>query len=102
MLKIGIKRIRAQTQKKAKLLYDFFNNSKQFKPFVKNRRFRSNTVIVSETQKDSLYFIHKLKEKGLIVGSGYGEFKNKHLRIANFPAHSIEDIRRLLHVLDNS
>ena len=35
------------------------------------------------------HYINKLKEKGLIIGKGYGSTTNQ-IRIANFPTHSKE------------
>ena len=40
--------------------------------------------------------IEYLKSKQLIIGSGYGDFKDQHIRIANFPAHSKESIEMLV------
>jgi phosphoserine aminotransferase len=40
--------------------------------------------------------LENLKEKGLIVGSGYGENKDNHIRIANFPSHTKENVERLI------
>ncbi len=99
MLKVGIRRIRGETEKKAELLYKGSGGSDGLEglaPFVKKERFRSHTVVVLETITDSLKIIDKLKKKGLVVGSGYKEFKNRHLRIANFPAHTIANIKRLI------
>ena len=35
----------------------------------------------------------------IILGKGYGAFKNDHLRIANFPAHSKEQVEMLCDLL---
>jgi phosphoserine aminotransferase len=35
----------------------------------------------------------------MVVGSGYGQFKDSQIRIANFPATSAEQIGQLIHVL---
>lgn len=88
--------IRRETEEKADLLYNFFGRRDGFSLFVKNPRYRSKTVIVIETKSDSLEIIERLKKKGLVVGSGYKDFKNKHIRIANFPAHSVDDMKRLI------
>lgn len=94
--------IRRETEEKAKMIYDFFEKKKGFMIFVKDKKFRSNTVIVLEVTGGSKTIIDKLKQNGLIVGSGYGEFKGSHLRVANFPAVSGANIRLLLRYLDNS
>lgn len=116
MREIGIEKIRKETEQKARLLYEFFDNvsrhpelvsgSKKkrsrnkfgmtMRPFVKNKKWRSQTVIVIEIEGGSKSLIEKLKAKGLVVGSGYGELKERQIRIANFPAVTKEDIELLL------
>jgi len=100
MLSKGIKQIRTETEKKAKLLYDFLDAHKIFSAFIEDNMFRSQTVIVVDVQKAKVDVKKKLSEKGFIVGSGYGEFKEKHIRIANFPAHSVEDVKKLIKELN--
>lgn len=96
MLDKGIENIRRETEEKAKLLYDFFAKKKGYKIFVADKLFRSNTVIVVEVDGGSKKLIEKLKTKGLIVSSGYGQYKESQIRIANFPAHTKDQILRLL------
>lgn len=97
MLKKGIKAIRKETDEKAEMLYNFAENNSIFKLFVKVEKFRSSTTIVFEVfDKTSDKIVSKLQRYGLIVGKGYGEFKEKHIRIANFPSHSMKDIKQLI------
>ena len=42
-----------------------------------------------------------LKPHNLAVGSGYGSFKDSQIRIANFPQHSKEDVRRVIETFDS-
>lgn len=100
MLARGIKTIWKETESKAKLLYDFIDGHERFSAFIEDKMFRSQTVIVADVQKAKVDVKKKLSEKGFIVGSGYGEFKEKHIRIANFPAHSIEDVKNLIKELN--
>ena len=37
-----------------------------------------------------------LAAKGFIVGSGYGQNKTTQIRIANFPTHSVANVKRLI------
>ncbi|MBI4080824.1 MAG: alanine--glyoxylate aminotransferase family protein [Candidatus Levybacteria bacterium] len=97
MLVVGIEKIRKETEEKASILYDFFEKTKN-KPFVKDTRFRSQTVILVQTLDGSKVVIEKLKEKGFIVGSGYGELKDTQIRIANFPAITKKDVESLLEI----
>jgi len=69
----------------------------------KNRMLGSTAKHISDLQQD----INKqgiqqiLAQKGLIVGNGYKEFKNKHVRIANFPSHSLEQCNKLIKEIEN-
>jgi len=101
MQKRGIDKIRSETDQKAKLLYDFLDKQDTVAAFVKERRVRSQTVIVIDIKKAKKDIKKILAEKGFIVGGGYGENKNTQIRIANFPAHSVQDIRRLIRELKN-
>ncbi|MDD2822460.1 MAG: aminotransferase class V-fold PLP-dependent enzyme [Candidatus Daviesbacteria bacterium] len=96
MLKIGIKSIKQHTDKKAKLLYDFFDSDKRFEPFVKDKNLRSKTVIVINVQTDSQQIAEKLATNGIIIGTGYKQLKSSQIRIANFPAHNLKDIKKLI------
>ncbi|OGX25392.1 MAG: hypothetical protein A3D10_04235 [Omnitrophica WOR_2 bacterium RIFCSPHIGHO2_02_FULL_48_11] len=99
-LEKGLKQIQKETDEKAALLYAFLDNNPRYPAFVKNETWRSKTVIVAETPEGSAGVIKKLAGQGYIVGAGYGEFKDKHIRIGNFPMHEIEDVRKMLKVLE--
>lgn len=100
MNKIGVKNIRKQTEKKAKTLYDFVAASDRFSAFVKEERHQSQTVVVANVQgMSSSELIDKVKEKGMIVGSGYGAHKGSQIRIANFPAVDQEQVESLIEAL---
>ena len=60
---------------------------------------RSKTVIVINTPNGSQELIKKLSEKGFVVDSGYKEYKDKQIRIANFPMHKSEDIKKMLKLI---
>jgi phosphoserine aminotransferase len=99
-LKIDIKKIRNDTEIKAFRLYEFFEKHPNFNPFVKNKADRSNTVIVINTPCGSQQIIERLAKKGFIVGAGYGkEYREKQIRIANFPMHTLGDVEELLSFL---
>jgi len=99
MLAFGIKKIRRETEQKAQLLYYYLDTSETLDAFVKEKQFRSPTIIVADIQKAKGDVKKILAEKGLIVGSGYGANKEKHIRIANFPAHTVQDVKRLIRQL---
>lgn len=96
MLKRGIGEVRQETLKKAQMLYKFFENHKKYNPFVKNVSFRSLTTPVMDVKGDTEKIRAKLAKHGYIIGTGYGDFKNEHIRIGNFPAHTQKDLKKLL------
>ena len=99
MLKKGIITIRKETDKKAKLIYNFFDGHPRYKPFVKNPIYQSKTTITIDVNGETAKMIRKLRLNGVIVSSGYGGFKTEQIRIANFPAHSIQDIYNLIKLI---
>lgn len=96
MLKKGFETIYKETAAKSKLIYDFFDKHPTHKPFIKNIKYRSNTTIIIDVTKDGGVVRKRLAELGLIVGSGYGKYKDNQIRIANFPAHKLVDVKKLL------
>jgi len=96
--KYGINKVRIETEEKAKLLYDFFDYHKTSKPFVENKTDRSKTIICIKVGNRQNEVKRKLAESGILVGSGYGTLKESQIRIANFPMHRIEDVRRITEI----
>ncbi len=96
LLNYGIDKIRNETEKKAELLYNYFDEHNFIKPFVKEEKFRSKTTITLQTEIESDKIIKTLSRNGFVISYGYNIFKNKHIRIGNFPMHRIEDVRKLI------
>ena len=96
--KIGIGNIRKETEKKAQIIYDFFDAHVSYKPFVQNKGIRSKTVITINVL-NSAALIKKISDCSFVVGSGYKELKDRQIRIANFPMHKIEDVERMLKLI---
>jgi phosphoserine aminotransferase len=93
MLAKGVDVTRKETEAKAQQLYSFLEESTQFAPFVQEPSHRSPTVVVANVlDRPASKVITALKTKGLVVGSGYGAFKDTQIRIANFPAISEEEV----------
>jgi phosphoserine aminotransferase len=71
-------------------------------PFVRRREHRARTVLCLELPEgtDAGALRARLAARGLIVGSGYGRHRGRQLRVANFPAHSAGDLRRLRCAID--
>jgi len=97
----GIENIRKETEAKSKLIYDFLDEHKKLKPFVKDKTIRSHTIINIEAGDKQAEIKKQLAGKGILVGSGYGKFKDTQIRIANFPMHTIDDVRRIIEVLSD-
>ncbi|MBI2026114.1 MAG: alanine--glyoxylate aminotransferase family protein [Candidatus Levybacteria bacterium] len=100
MLSYGISKIRKETVRKAKIIYEFLDNNSYFEPLVGDTNVRSQTTIVAKTKGSSKDVISFLNKIGIFVGRGYGENKDKHIRIGNFPSHTIEDVKRLIKALE--
>jgi phosphoserine aminotransferase len=98
LLSYGIGKIRKETDEKAKMLYGYFDNCNFAKPLVKNPADRSKTVIVIQSDiKKKIKDI--LKKNGIIVSDGYEKNKSNQIRIGNFPQHSIDDIKKIIRIL---
>ncbi len=99
-LQIGINNLRQETEVKAKLLYDFFDNQAGFDISIKDKRYQSQTVIVINAETNKLNGIKEIElRNNIVIGRGYGIYKDKQLRVANFFTHSIADVERLLRLI---
>lgn len=99
MNKIGIEKIRKETDDKAKKIYSFFENHPEFSIFVEKQEHRSRTVAVINTVEDSSILINKLEKLNMIVGAGYGSMKKNQIRISNFPANDMGQIDKLINAI---
>lgn len=98
MYRLGIENIREQTMIKAQYLYNHISQTEGLTPFVSDTNLQSPTVItVRNAEPDKLQT--KLSQHGYEIGSGYGSFQTSQVRIANFPAHTIYDVKQLCHTL---
>jgi phosphoserine aminotransferase len=102
MNKIGIKKIREQIEQKAGIIYNYLESSNNFTPFVQEKAHRSVTTIVADTKLPSQEINKLLDPFNMSVGSGYAGYKEKQIRIANFPAHSLEQVEKLIEILKKS
>lgn len=95
-LRRGIDNIRKETDYKAAVAYQALDNHPLISAFVKDKQFRSRTVIVANTGDHTAALSEHLKKRGLHPGSGYGSAKSAQLRFANFPTHSKEQFELLV------
>lgn len=77
-------------KERAKDFYEFINNDTNLDLLITNNAVRSETVFaIKGTINEILVLKQKAKENNIILGNGYGAWKDTTFRIANFPA--IED-----------
>ncbi len=96
---IGVDTLRRDTQLKATKIYAAMARHENFSPLVKNVLHQSQTVLVMETKIKSSAIINKLSNYNLVIGGGYGAYKEAHIRIANFPSTTMADVELLLQYL---
>jgi phosphoserine aminotransferase len=95
MLFRSAKLIQNDTTYKAALLYQAIEKSSVLSPFVAHKTNQSKTVVVAKCEGGNADILARFGEQGCIIGKGYGSYKNDHIRIANFPVHSKEQIEQL-------
>lgn len=100
MVNKGVDQIRNEAKYKSTLIYDLFEKHEKLSPFVKEKQYRSQTVGVAEVSGGATKLMSSLSEKGLIVGGGYSQFKGQHIRVANFPTHSKEQMEMLVDTIN--
>lgn len=96
----GIGSLKNILQKHARMIYEGVEDLRTFKPFVRESYFRSATTIVLESRNGSKAALDFLKSKGVEISSGYGKFKDKHLRIGNFAMHTTKEVEELVTLLN--
>jgi phosphoserine aminotransferase len=95
----GIEVLTKETAEKAALIRTALDacGETELEPILPE--YQSQTVIVAKTPGGSKPIIDKLKAAGITIASGYGERKDTHIRIGNFPAHTNADMERLASLL---
>lgn len=88
------------SQEKAATLYKYFDAHTKWQPAIDTPRWRSETVVVLDTPDTSADIVKALDAKGFVLGTGYGARKADQVRIANFPAVSLDDINALIEAFD--
>ncbi len=81
----------------------FFNSKTEIKPLINNPKVQSQTVLVLKGNPELIDKLkQEAKEQGIILGNGYGQYKNDTIRIANFPAIKNKEVDMLLEFLDKT
>ena len=97
----GIDQISKRITNRAEIIYNYFTNRDFINPLIANKAARSETVVCLETEEKLLQSLKQNAEKkGIILGNGYGEWKNNTFRIANFPAITDNDFDQLFDFFD--
>jgi phosphoserine aminotransferase len=90
-------------ERRASDWYAFLETLSGLQPLISNAAVRSATVIAVEA---SPALIVRLKEgakrEGIVLGNGYGAWKDTTFRIANFPALTAEENGLLRNFLRNT
>jgi phosphoserine aminotransferase len=96
-----IAEIDARLRKQASDWYQLFDSdASPFQLLAKNPEVRSQTVITLGAQPDLLSRIKsQAAQVGIMLGNGYGPWKESTFRIANFPAIETKEISTLKHFL---
>ncbi|HEV7348638.1 aminotransferase class V-fold PLP-dependent enzyme [Telluribacter sp.] len=91
--------IHRQTENRAAQWYHFLESNK-YKPLVQEPGVRSTTVMAVEETGERVKYLKKgAMEAGIMLGSGYGPWKETTFRIANFPAleeHELDYLKDFL------
>ncbi|WP_436516694.1 aminotransferase class V-fold PLP-dependent enzyme [Ekhidna sp. To15] len=99
ILQAGVQRMRNDSTYKAAILNQMVESHPHLDHFVSSKKHRSKTTIVASSSR-SKEIIQFFGKKGLMLGSGYGPYKESHVRIANFPTHSKESIEMLCDLME--
>lgn len=100
-LEKGAKAVELETLKKNYFIQEQVNKNPNFDFFVKENIIQSPTVSVIKTPWDYQEKIKaKLLEKEVIIGAGYGKLKKDTFRLANFPAVTLADFKKLFKIIN--
>ena len=90
------------TLAKLKIWTDFWDKQSDFTYLIERGNLRLPTVLALKGPEEKIQtLLTHCQVNGIELGKGYGEWKNTTFRIANFPAHTIEDIETLIKHLTN-
>ncbi len=96
----SIKEINQKTLERYESWIKFLSSRKSISHLIKSKSQRSYTVIPVAGSPETVQNIKALaKEKGILLGEGYGDWKLNTFRIANFPAIKKKEIKKLMSLL---
>jgi phosphoserine aminotransferase len=93
----SLSEIHRATLAKMKIWTNFWDQQSDFSYLIDREELRLPTVLALKGSVEKIQTLHsRCQAKGIELGKGYGEWKNSSFRIANFPAHTVEDIETLI------
>jgi phosphoserine aminotransferase len=93
----------SRLERQASDWYTFLASLPDLQPLVRNTAVRSPTVVAVEAPEAVIVRLKEgAKREGMVLGNGYGAWKDTTFRIANFPALTVEEIGLLRNFLRNA
>ncbi len=93
----------SRLERQASDWYAFLEPLPGLQPLVRNAAVRSATVVAVEAPQPVIAQLKEgAKREGLVLGNGYGAWKDTTFRVANFPALTAEEIGLLRNFLRNA
>ncbi|MBL7851784.1 MAG: alanine--glyoxylate aminotransferase family protein [Cyclobacteriaceae bacterium] len=91
----SIRETDALIRRRAAQWVTFFKKHPRLSLLVKEDKVLSHTVLTVTSSTSLQTLKERAKQKGLLLGEGYGPWKETTFRIANFPAHKVAEISKL-------
>lgn len=96
-----LKEIHQSTLNKSRMIEEFMKN--KFEYIIPDKSKRLPTVHAFSMEKDKLSnFLSNIEKENIILGKGYGKWKDSSFRIANFPAHTENDLEKLFSAIERN
>lgn len=95
----GIAYINDKTNVKADYYNEVIHPHQHLDFLVENEAVRSRTVLAVK-HEDPSAFLEDASLYGIVLGAGYGAWKNSTFRIANFPAIKVKELQKLVGYLE--
>lgn len=98
MLQSGPATLQHQVKRRASNFYEIIKQHPSIVTYVQDPDWQSPSVIVIDINGSNAQLLEHLKKNNLVAGKGYAaEHKERHLRLANFPAIPDEAFEALTH-----
>lgn len=92
----NLESIANEVKNRSKFFYEFLSQHNSLEPLISSEETRSQTVIaIGGSENFISRIITEAQKNQIILGRGYGEWRDTSFRIANFPAHTNDDFHQL-------